>query len=223
MSHEYSCISNHQKKLVQANNKEIIEASNWLPFVGGIHSNLIKFTTKKTKMVSINGPLIGIHPNGFPSQRSSNVESAFMSWCHHVTYPGEFITVKSLESVMASKIIWNIPRHFKYRNVFYVINVLFSAVDTEYKFPTFWSNQFVSRNHWFYLIDLDRFWAYHVHSLWPSDAIWQHRSGSALAQVMACCLMATSHLLDHCWLVIRGFQWHSPGGNFTTSVHEIVP
>ena len=30
-------------------------------------------------------------------------------------------------------------------------------------------------------------------SLWLSDAIWWHRSGSTLAKVMACCLMAPSH------------------------------
>ena len=35
-----------------------------------------------------------------------------------------------------------------------------------------------------------------VNSLWPGDAIWRHRSGSTLAQVMACCLMAPSHYLN---------------------------
>ena len=39
-------------------------------------------------------------------------------------------------------------------------------------------------------------------SLWPSDAIWWHRSGSSLAQVMAWCLTAPSHYLNHCWLII---------------------
>ena len=34
-----------------------------------------------------------------------------------------------------------------------------------------------------------------VNSWWPSDAIWRHRSGSTLAKVMACCLMAPSHYL----------------------------
>ena len=29
-----------------------------------------------------------------------------------------------------------------------------------------------------------------------------NRSGSTLAQVMACCLMAPSHYLNHCWLII---------------------
>ena len=31
-----------------------------------------------------------------------------------------------------------------------------------------------------------------VNSLWPSDTIWRQRSGSTLAQVMACCLTAPS-------------------------------
>ena len=38
-------------------------------------------------------------------------------------------------------------------------------------------------------------------SLWPSDAIWRHKSGSTLAQEMACCLTAPSHYLNHCWLI----------------------
>ena len=41
---------------------------------------------------------------------------------------------------------------------------------------------------------------YSTNSLWPSDIIWQHRSGSALAQVMASCLTAPSNYLNlnHC-------------------------
>ena len=41
-----------------------------------------------------------------------------------------------------------------------------------------------------------------INSLWPSDAIWGHRCGSTLAQVMfsviilACCLMVPSHYLN---------------------------
>ena len=37
-----------------------------------------------------------------------------------------------------------------------------------------------------------------VNSLWPSYAIWRQRSGSILAQVMACCLTAPSHYLNQC-------------------------
>ena len=36
------------------------------------------------------------------------------------------------------------------------------------------------------------------HSLWSSDAIWQYRSSSTLAQVMVCCLMAPSHYQNLC-------------------------
>ena len=41
-----------------------------------------------------------------------------------------------------------------------------------------------------------------LNSLWPSDATWQHRSGSSLAEVMACCLAASSHYQSQCWLSV---------------------
>ena len=37
-----------------------------------------------------------------------------------------------------------------------------------------------------------------LNSLWPSDAIWRHIFGSALAQLMACCLTAPGHYLPQC-------------------------
>ena len=62
-------------------------------------------------------------------------------------------------------------------------------------------------------------------SLWPSDAIWWHRSGSALAQVMACCLAAPSHYLNQCWLIINEFFGiylrDSPESSFQRSTHDI--
>ena len=51
-----------------------------------------------------------------------------------------------------------------------------------------------------------------INSLWPSDDTWQHRSGSTLVQVMACCLTAPSHYLNQCWLIISKVLWHSPEG-----------
>ena len=54
----------------------------------------------------------------------------------------------------------------------------------------------------------------HLNSLRPSDAIWWHRSGSTLAQVMDCCLMAPSHYLSQCWLIISEVWCHSSEGNF---------
>ena len=58
-----------------------------------------------------------------------------------------------------------------------------------------------------------------INSLWPSDAIWWHKSGSTLAQVMAKC--RPSHCLKQCWHIINMFMWHSPNANFTGSVHDI--
>ena len=49
----------------------------------------------------------------------------------------------------------------------------------------------------------------HFNTLWPSDAIWRHGSGSTLAQVMAWCLTAPSHYLIQCWFVICRGLWHS--------------
>ena len=47
-----------------------------------------------------------------------------------------------------------------------------------------------------------------INSLWPSNTIWRQRSGSILAQVMACCLMAPSHYLNQYRLIISKVQWH---------------
>ena len=42
-----------------------------------------------------------------------------------------------------------------------------------------------------------------------SKALWHHRSGSTLGQVMACCLMAPSHYLNQSWLIVKGkLQWN---------------
>ena len=61
----------------------------------------------------------------------------------------------------------------------------------------------------------------HLNSLRPSDAIWRHRSGSTLAQVMACCLMEPSHYLNQYWLIITNIQFHSSDGNFTRDTSAI--
>ena len=41
--------------------------------------------------------------------------------------------------------------------------------------------------------------------------IWQHKSESTLAQVMACFLTATSHYLKQCWLIISKVQCYLGG------------
>ena len=60
-----------------------------------------------------------------------------------------------------------------------------------------------------------------VNWLWPCDTIWRQRSGSTLAQVMAWCLMAPSHYLNQCWLIITEVLWHSLNTNFIRSHEEI--
>ena len=61
---------------------------------------------------------------------------------------------------------------------------------------------------------------FYFNSLWPSDAIWQHRAGSTLAQVVVCCLMAPSHYLNQCWLIVRKAQCHSLEGNSMRDTHQ---
>ena len=68
-----------------------------------------------------------------------------------------------------------------------------------------------------------RFFRFTLNSLWPSDAIWQHRSGSTLAQVMACCLTAPSHYLNQCSLIISEGSRHLHEANFTGNAHDIYP
>ena len=48
-----------------------------------------------------------------------------------------------------------------------------------------------------------------INPLWSSDTIWRHKSGSTLVQAMACCLMAPSHYLNQCWLIISAVRGHS--------------
>ena len=59
-------------------------------------------------------------------------------------------------------------------------------------------------------------------SLWPSDAIWGHKSQSTLAQVMSCFLKAPSHYLNQCWFLFSEVLWHSPENNFTASTPLII-
>ena len=58
----------------------------------------------------------------------------------------------------------------------------------------------------------------HFNSLWPSDAICQHWSGSTFA----CCLMAPSHYLNHCWHHISEILWYSPGKNFQVIAYATI-
>ena len=41
-----------------------------------------------------------------------------------------------------------------------------------------------------------------INSLWLSDAIRRHRSGSTVTQATACCLAVPRHFLNQCWFII---------------------
>ena len=70
---------------------------------------------------------------------------------------------------------------------------------------------------------------YHDHMrLWPGSLThcglvtpYGDKSGSTLAQVMACCLMAPSHYLNQCWFIISRVQWHPSESNFTRNTSVI--
>ena len=49
-------------------------------------------------------------------------------------------------------------------------------------------------------------------SLAPGIAILHHKTGSTLTQVIAWCLMASSHYLGQCWLILGEVLWYSPEG-----------
>ena len=53
--------------------------------------------------------------------------------------------------------------------------------------------------------------------------IWWLKSGSTLVQVMACCLMASIHYLNQCWLIISEVMWHSTEDNLTRNASVIRP
>ena len=62
-----------------------------------------------------------------------------------------------------------------------------------------------------------------INSLWPSNAIWQQRSGSTLAQVMAWCLKAPSHYLNQCWLIISDIHLRASSQEMLQrSITEII-
>ena len=61
-----------------------------------------------------------------------------------------------------------------------------------------------------------------IHSVWHSDVICLHRSGSALAQVMALCLLAQSHYLNECWPIISEVLWHTLKSKFTASIQVTI-
>ena len=62
-----------------------------------------------------------------------------------------------------------------------------------------------------------------INSVWLNDTIWQHRSGSTLAQVKACYQKMQSNYLNQCWLILHVYfqfrdQLHR---KFARSLHKM--
>ena len=66
-------------------------------------------------------------------------------------------------------------------------------------------------------------WTSNDQDLWPYITSLIHcvLVMSTLSQTMAYCLMAPSHYLNQCWLIIIQVLWHSPKCNFTGNVLDI--
>ena len=62
-----------------------------------------------------------------------------------------------------------------------------------------------------------------LNSLWPSGAIWRHKSKWTLTRVKAWCLTAPSHQLNQCWLIISEVQWYPADGNFIRNTLVLAP
>ena len=57
---------------------------------------------------------------------------------------------------------------------------------------------------------------------WPCVAMWCHRTGSTLAQVMVCCLTAPIHYLNQYRLIALGeVSWLSSEGKLTWKVQDL--
>ena len=59
--------------------------------------------------------------------------------------------------------------------------------------------------------------------LWSSGAMWQHRSGSRLSQVMDSCLMTPRRYPNSFWIVIGEVLCHSHQSTFRGNAQGIYP
>ena len=85
--------------------------------------------------------------------------------------------------------------------------------------PQWWYNEPGHQQPWYWLRLQGIFFCFHgkclVSYCKSRDAVWHHRSSSTLVQVVAWHLMAPSHYLKQCWIIISKAQWHSSEDNFT--------
>ena len=61
-------------------------------------------------------------------------------------------------------------------------------------------------------------WLLNSLCVWPYDATWRNRFLSWMVQIMAWCLMAPSHYLNQCWLIVNGTLRNASEWNFNKYV-----
>ena len=74
-----------------------------------------------------------------------------------------------------------------------------------------------------HFLHLRKQYGFSINSLWLNDDIRQQSSRWTMSQIKSCCLMAPSHYLKQCWLLISALLWNSPESNFTANAHPIIP
>ena len=82
--------------------------------------------------------------------------------------------------------------------------------------PTYWWGDWGLGN--YFTEGLDTGSKPHQSIFMQINTLGQQKTGSTLAQVMACCPTAPSHYLNQCWLNISKVCWHSSEGNFTADI-----
>ena len=148
---------------------------------------------------------------GIPLQKASNAENVSIWWCHHALGPPYSRYDLSIDWCMegvSSSVINDDPSELiRFEKTSIWICILWHCLTLKCRkflklFPT---------EVWYILHNQRHVWCRSesgaratagINSLRPTDATWRHRSGSTLAQVMACCLTAPSHYLLPCWLII---------------------
>ena len=161
----------------------------------------------------------------FPAQRASNAENVSIWWHHHV----QNVPQNRCSILFCFVFQWITRGPFHYHGL--AIIPAYIGYHTHYKvwveitypFPNFsgatvevweWVSNFIPHFTGHVIICAGT----KVNSLWPSDAIWRQGSRSTLVQVLVCCLTASSHYMNQCWLVITKAKWCSYESNFAWDI-----
>ena len=128
-----------------------------------------------------------------------------MLWHRQVIFESKWDKLSSsAECRIRTQRVSELSQHYAYG--FLVSNSARPSADTVLRIKSNRSSFKFLRVPWFSLTCVDEIISFKIadkiyqyfNSLWPSDAIWGHGSGSTLAQVMAWCRQATSHYLSQC-------------------------